>query len=133
MTKLKQVSVVFHQYETGVRSGTIKPGVTKYEINFVCAKITPNNKTNRVSLHSLYWVTVSKQIVIDLLSDLSKIVSWNDQAHLSQKRFAGGLHNRLYDKSIVPSYSLRPNNVVPNQTDSVPKQDIQHTNIRDYK
>ena len=42
MTKLKQVSVVFHQYETGVRSGTIKPGVTKYEINFVfCAKNHP--------------------------------------------------------------------------------------------
>ena len=48
MTKLKQVSVVFHQYETGVRSGTIKPGVTKYEINFVRAKTTPD-KTNGVS------------------------------------------------------------------------------------
>ena len=74
MTKLKQVSVVFHQYETGVRSGTIKPGVTKYEINFVCAKITLN-KTNWVSLLSLYWVTVSKQIMINLLTYLSKIVS----------------------------------------------------------
>ena len=34
--------MVFHQYETGVRSGTIKPGVTKYEINFVRAKTTPD-------------------------------------------------------------------------------------------
>ena len=25
--ELEQISVVFHQYETGVRSGTIKPGV----------------------------------------------------------------------------------------------------------
>ena len=25
--ELDQISVVFHQYETGVRSGTIKPGV----------------------------------------------------------------------------------------------------------
>ena len=25
--QLEQISVVFHQYETGVRSGTIKPGV----------------------------------------------------------------------------------------------------------
>ena len=27
--ELEQISVVFHQYETGVRSGTIKPGVGK--------------------------------------------------------------------------------------------------------
>ena len=25
--ELEQISVVFHQFETGVRSGTIKPGV----------------------------------------------------------------------------------------------------------
>jgi len=27
--ELDQISVVFHQFETGVRSGTIKPGVGK--------------------------------------------------------------------------------------------------------
>ena len=26
-SQLEQISVVFHQYETGVRSGTIRPGV----------------------------------------------------------------------------------------------------------
>ena len=73
--------MVFHQYETGVRSGTIKPGVTKYEINFVfCAKTTPE-KTSGVRPQPKYWVTVLKlkQILISLLS---KISSWNDQTEM---------------------------------------------------
>ena len=71
-TKLKQVSVVFHQYGTGVRSGTIKPGVTKYEIKFVfCAQTTPD-KTSGVRPQPIYRVTVLKLILISLLS---KVIS----------------------------------------------------------
>ena len=57
MTKLKkQVSVVFHQYETGVRSGTIKPGVTKLQNKLcLCAKILFLNKVNMVDYRLKFW------------------------------------------------------------------------------
>ena len=45
--ELEQIKVVFHQFETGVRSGTIRPGVadiTKYFQNMILIKIkTPRS------------------------------------------------------------------------------------------
>ena len=42
--ELEQISVVFHQFETGVRSGTIKPGVG------ILLHISYNN--NKQQVHS---------------------------------------------------------------------------------
>ena len=43
ISQLEQISVVFHQYETGVRSGTIRPGVGMKTFN-LCGKSQNNRK-----------------------------------------------------------------------------------------
>jgi len=124
MTKLKQVSVVFHQYETGVRSGTIKPGVTKYEINFVrCAKnfaktlqknlqkLCKNHpRHDQRGVSSAY--TLGHCVENFFCPILSKIIFWNDQQSKTQNHlplWTGGLQKdshvvALKDKKVISHF-----------------------------
>ena len=74
--------MVFHQYETGVRSGTIKPAVTLYEINqHLSVPKSPLTRPTGVSAEKGVKQTLTVFCV------MSEIVSWHDQRPglLSQK------------------------------------------------